>query len=68
MATETATEPGSRHIVINGLLPKGKYRTEHSYTPGQEEEMRQIAILSAQAVLRKIDPKLIDQVDIEVVS
>ena len=69
MATGTAPAEGElRQISIEGLLPKGKYVTEESYTAAQEDEMRYIATLSAQAVLRQIDPKLIDRFEIEKVA
>ena len=53
-----------RRIRIEGLLPSGRFVTEHKYTAGQEDEMRYIATLAAQAVLREIDPDIVDQVKI----
>lgn len=55
-------------IEIEGLLPEGKFVTQQRYTAEQEREMRYIAREVARAVMRKLKPDLVDQVEIKKVA
>ena len=60
--------PQTSRIEIEGLLPEGNFVTEQRYTAEQEREMRFVAREVARAVMRKLKPELVDQVEVKKVA